>query len=106
MQISQLFEKLYAGARITLSFPDEKSFDNFYSQLRTSKSRYELKFQKVFGESLTAGQVVRVVKYEVVDGYTNELRAEFFLGPPKNSTIKKDFTILNITEPIKSEQAK
>ena len=91
MTLTQLFEELFAGKRVTISFPTDSSFTSFYSQIRTAKSRYESKFKYLFDESLTDGKVVRVLKEKSQDSSIN---ATFYLGEPIRAA--QQFTILSI----------
>jgi len=93
MTLTQIFEELFAGKRIKLSFPTDDSFNSFFAQLRTAKSRYESRFETIFGESIDDGKVVRVLKESTPDG---SLTGTFYLGESKRST--KNFTIISITE--------
>lgn len=78
---------MLAGKQITLTISSTDRI-KLYNQLRTIKSRYDVKYKELTGESVTG---VEVIRFDV--DTQNESKVTFYVGARKHQT-RIAYTIL------------
>lgn len=90
-QLNIIYENLLAGKTVTLEFQSESELKSFYDRLRTTRSRYESKYQDSIGEALSPDKVIRITKHIFKDS----IQASIRLDTPQAK--KSNFKIISIT---------